>query len=60
MSQGTGLSRNRCDIVCINIVEPTDNIAKIEAIGRRFQNLKADVSKADTLLALVNLAIHRV
>ncbi len=49
-----------CDIVCINIVEPTDNIAKIEAIGRRFQNLKADVSKADTLLALVNLAIHRV
>ena len=30
-----GLAEAGCDIVGINIVEPTDNIAKIEAIGRR-------------------------
>ncbi|MGL5286757.1 MAG: SDR family NAD(P)-dependent oxidoreductase, partial [Aeromonas sp.] len=49
-----GLAQAGCDIVGINIVEPTDTIARIEALGRRFLSLKADVSKTDALEGLVS------
>ena len=54
-----GLAEAGCDIVGINIVEPTDTIAKVEALGRTFLSLKADVSKVDTLPALVDQAVSR-
>lgn len=54
-----GLAQAGCDIVGINIVEPTDTIAKVEAIGRQFLSLKADVSKVDTLPGLVDQAVSR-
>lgn len=52
-----GLAQAGCDIVGINIVEPTDTIAKVEAIGRRFLSLKADVSNTEVLEGLVSQAV---
>ena len=52
-----GLAQAGCDIVGINIVEPTDTIAKIEALGRKFLSLKADVSKTEELPRLVDQAV---
>lgn len=52
-----GLAQAGCDIVGINIVEPTDTIAKVEAIGRRFLSLKADVSNTEVLEGLVGQAV---
>ena len=54
-----GLAQAGCDIVGINIVEPVDTIAKIEALGRKFLSLKADVSKIDELPHLVDQAVRR-
>ena len=52
-----GLAQAGCDIVGINIVEPTDTIAKVEALGRKFLSLKADVSKVEDLPKLVDQAV---
>ena len=52
-----GLAQAGCDIVGINIVEPVDTIAKIEALGRKFLSLEADVSKIDELPHLVDQAV---
>lgn len=52
-----GLAQAGCDIVGINIVEPVDTIAKVEALGRKFLSLKADVSKIDELPKLVDQAV---
>lgn len=52
-----GLAQAGCDIVGINIVEPTDTIAKVEALGRRFLSLKADVSNTEALEGLVGQAV---
>lgn len=52
-----GLAQAGCDIVGINIVEPTDTIAKVEALGRRFLSLKADVSNTEALEGLVSQAV---
>lgn len=37
-----GLAQAGCDIVGVNIVEPTETIEKITALGRRFLSLTAD------------------
>lgn len=52
-----GLAQAGCDIVGINIVEPSDTIAKVEALGRKFLSLKADVSKIDELPQLIDQAV---
>ena len=52
-----GLAQAGCDIIGINIVEPVDTIAKIEALGRKFLSLKADVSKIDELPHLIDQAV---
>ena len=52
-----GLAQVGCDIVGINIVEPADTIAKVEALGRKFLSLKADVSKIDELPQLIDQAV---
>ncbi len=36
-----GLAEAGCDIVGINIVEPTETIARVTALGRRFLSLTA-------------------
>ena len=52
-----GLAQAGCDIVGTNIVEPVDTIAKVEALGRKFLSLKADVSKIDELPQLIDQAV---
>ncbi|MEQ4924661.1 2-dehydro-3-deoxy-D-gluconate 5-dehydrogenase KduD [Proteus hauseri] len=52
-----GLAQAGCDIVGINLVEPTETIAEVEALGRRFLSIKADVSKTSELPALVDKAV---
>ena len=52
-----GLAQAGCDILGINIVEPVDTIAKVEALGRKFLSLKADVSKIEELPKLVDQAV---
>ncbi|WP_193017368.1 2-dehydro-3-deoxy-D-gluconate 5-dehydrogenase KduD [Proteus sp. FME41] len=52
-----GLAQAGCDIVGINLVEPTETIAEVEALGRRFLSLQADVSKTNELPALVDKAV---
>ncbi|QWZ82643.1 MULTISPECIES: 2-dehydro-3-deoxy-D-gluconate 5-dehydrogenase KduD [Aeromonas] len=52
-----GLAQAGCDIVGINIVEPTDTMIKVEAIGQNFLSLKADVSKVSELPLLIEQAV---
>lgn len=52
-----GLAQAGCDIVGINLVEPTETIAEVEALGRRFLSLQADVSKTNELPGLVDKAV---
>ncbi|EMH4163720.1 2-dehydro-3-deoxy-D-gluconate 5-dehydrogenase KduD [Pluralibacter gergoviae] len=52
-----GLAEAGCDIVGINRVEPTETIAKVEALGRRFLNLNADLSKIDAIPQLLERAV---
>ncbi|MBE8614764.1 2-deoxy-D-gluconate 3-dehydrogenase [Morganella morganii] len=52
-----GLAQAGCDIVGINLVEPTETIAEVEALGRRFLSLQADVSKTNELPELVDKAV---
>ncbi len=42
-----GLAQAGCDIVGINIVEPTETIEQVTALGRRFLSLTADLRKID-------------
>ncbi len=41
-----GLAEAGCDIVGINIVEPTETIARVTALGRRFLSLKPICAKS--------------
>ncbi|MEQ5170223.1 2-dehydro-3-deoxy-D-gluconate 5-dehydrogenase KduD [Proteus terrae] len=52
-----GLAQAGCDIVGVNLVEPTETIAEVEALGRRFLSLQADVSKTNELPGLVDKAV---
>ncbi|CRL61347.1 2-dehydro-3-deoxy-D-gluconate 5-dehydrogenase KduD [Proteus vulgaris] len=52
-----GLAQAGCDIVGINLVEPTETIAEVKALGRRFLSLQADVSKTNELPGLVDKAV---
>ncbi|MBG5950606.1 2-dehydro-3-deoxy-D-gluconate 5-dehydrogenase KduD [Proteus terrae] len=52
-----GLAQAGCDIVGINLVEPTETIAEVEALGRHFLSLQADVSKTNELPGLVDKAV---
>ncbi|QIG04328.1 2-dehydro-3-deoxy-D-gluconate 5-dehydrogenase KduD [Proteus sp. ZN5] len=52
-----GLAQAGCDIVGINLVEPTETITEVEALGRRFLSLQADVSKTNELPKLVDKAV---
>ncbi len=46
-----GLAEAGCDIVGINIVEPTETIERVTALGRRFLSLTADLRKIDAILS---------
>lgn len=52
-----GLAQAGCDIVGINVVEPTETISSVTALGRRFLSLKADLSQHDILPGLLEQAV---
>ena len=48
-----GLAQAGCDIIGINIVEPTETIAQVTALGRRFLILTADLRDTSVISDLV-------
>ena len=52
-----GLAQAGCDIVGINIVEPTETIKQVTAQGRRFLSLTADLRKIDGIPGLLDRAV---
>ena len=52
-----GLAQAGCDIVAINVVEPTETAAIITQLGRRFLSLKADLSQQEILPSLLEQAV---
>lgn len=52
-----GLAQAGCDIVGINIVEPTETIEQVTALGRRFLSLTADLRKIDGIPGLLDRAV---
>ncbi|MDN6682519.1 MAG: 2-dehydro-3-deoxy-D-gluconate 5-dehydrogenase KduD [Enterobacterales bacterium] len=48
-----GLAQAGCDIIGINIVEPTETIAQVTALGRRFLSLTADLRDTSVIPDLV-------
>ncbi|XPE47819.1 SDR family NAD(P)-dependent oxidoreductase [Shigella flexneri] len=52
-----GLAEAGCDIVGIDIVEPTETIERVTALGRRFLSLTADLRQIDGIPALLERAV---
>ena len=52
-----GLAEAGCDIVGLNIVEPTETIERVTALGRRFLSLTADLRQIDGIPALLERAV---
>ncbi len=44
-----GLAQAGCDIIGVNIAEPAETRQQIEALGRRFVNIAADLSRYENL-----------
>ena len=52
-----GLAQAGCDIVGINRKIPHDTAAQVQAMGRRFHAIQADLSLQDEMSVLVDLAV---
>ncbi|HHP0459151.1 TPA: 2-dehydro-3-deoxy-D-gluconate 5-dehydrogenase KduD [Vibrio harveyi] len=52
-----GLAQAGCDIVGVNIVQPTETIEKIQATGRRFIDIRANLMKTDDISSIVDRAV---
>ncbi|ANS84925.1 2-dehydro-3-deoxy-D-gluconate 5-dehydrogenase KduD [Vibrio scophthalmi] len=52
-----GLANAGCDIVGVNIVEPTETIQMIEQTGRKFIDVRANLMKLDDIPAIVDRAV---
>ncbi|WP_114765599.1 2-dehydro-3-deoxy-D-gluconate 5-dehydrogenase KduD [Vibrio rhodolitus] len=52
-----GLANAGCDIVGVNIVEPTETIALVEQTGRKFIDVRANLMKLDDIPAIVDRAV---
>lgn len=52
-----GLAQSGCDIVGINLVEPLETKEKIEAAGRKFVNIEANLMKQEGLADIVEKAV---
>ncbi|NIG77786.1 2-dehydro-3-deoxy-D-gluconate 5-dehydrogenase KduD [Klebsiella sp. Ap-873] len=51
-----GLAQAGCDIIGVNIAEPVETRQQIEALGRRFVNIAADLSRYENLQNVANEA----
>ncbi|EGQ8508955.1 2-dehydro-3-deoxy-D-gluconate 5-dehydrogenase KduD [Vibrio parahaemolyticus] len=52
-----GLAKAGCDIVGVNISEPTETIEKVEAEGRKFLDIRANLMKLDDIPTIVDRAV---
>ncbi|WP_418114020.1 2-dehydro-3-deoxy-D-gluconate 5-dehydrogenase KduD [Vibrio scophthalmi] len=52
-----GLANAGCDIVGVNIVEPTETIQMVEQTGRKFIDVRANLMKLDDIPAIVDRAV---
>lgn len=52
-----GLAQAGCDIVGINRKIPHDTAAQVQALGRRFHAIQADLSQQDDMTVLVDQAV---
>jgi len=55
-----GLAQAGCDIVGVNIVEPTETIEKIEATGQKFIDIRANLMKLDDIPSIVSRAVEEL
>lgn len=49
-----GLAQAGCDIIGVNIAEPAETRQQIEALGRRFVNISADLSRYENLQSVAD------
>ncbi|MGF1735669.1 2-dehydro-3-deoxy-D-gluconate 5-dehydrogenase KduD [Photobacterium satsumensis] len=54
-----GLAQAGCNIVGVNIVEPTETIEKIKETGREFLDIRANLMKTDDIDAIVDQAVTK-
>lgn len=52
-----GLAGAGCDIVGVNIVEPTETLEKVEATGRKFIDIRANLMSQEEIPAIVDRTI---
>lgn len=52
-----GLAQAGCDIVGVNVVEPTETAEKVRALGRQFVSLTADLRDQAVIPDLVSQAV---
>ncbi|MGL1113193.1 2-dehydro-3-deoxy-D-gluconate 5-dehydrogenase KduD [Vibrio vulnificus] len=52
-----GLANAGCDIVGVNISEPTETMEKIQATGRKFVDIRANLMKLDDIPSIVDRAV---
>jgi len=52
-----GLAEAGCDIVGVNRTEPTETQQKIEALGRRFINVNADLMQTDSIPTIIEQSV---
>ncbi len=55
-----GLAQAGCDIVGVNIVEPTETIEKIKATGQKFIDIRANLMKLDDIPTIVSRAVEEL
>jgi len=53
-----GLAQAGCDIVGVNIVEPTETIELIRATGQKFVDIRANLMKLDDIPSIVSRAVE--
>ncbi|PWI33752.1 2-deoxy-D-gluconate 3-dehydrogenase [Vibrio albus] len=55
-----GLAKAGCDIVGVNIVEPTETIEKIAETGRKFIDIRANLMKLDDIPSIIERAVSEL
>lgn len=54
-----GLAQAGCNIVGVNIVEPSETIEKINAIGGQFLDIRANLMKLDDIPSIIDQAVSQ-
>ncbi|WP_439510857.1 2-dehydro-3-deoxy-D-gluconate 5-dehydrogenase KduD [Marinimicrobium koreense] len=56
-AMAVALAEAGCDIVGLNFSEPTETREQIQALGRGFENVHADLKKTDAIPAVIEAAV---